>query len=213
MKPRTRSTFPHIAATALAVATTALLTACASGPTVTTQWTDPQLGARSGLLRGARVLIACNADDRTVLQICQDQLAAEVVARGATPVLAAADTVLTNDRAIDGQLLPSARRDNARALFVITLAPASTERSPGLSIGIGGFGIGRNSGVGVGVSAPVGGGRVTTGYAANGRVTDAGSGRLVWSATASAPPSADLPAQFAALAKTVVGSADQAGLF
>ena len=199
--------------TALA-ATVALLVGCASEPVVSTQWSDPQLAARSTpLLGGARVLVACNADDRAVLQVCQEHLAAEVLARGATPVFAPAETVLTSDRAIDGQLLPSARRDNARALFVITLTPAATDVSSGLSIGIGGFSVGRGSGVGVGVSAPLGGGRVTTGYAANGRVTEVASGRLVWTATASAPPSADLPAQFAALAKVVVDSAVKAGLF
>lgn len=212
MKPTTHPSILRATAATVAAAVV-LLTGCASEPRVDTQWSDPQLGAKSSLLRGARVLIACNADDRSVLQICQDFLAAEVSARGATPVFAAADTVLSSDRAIDGQLLPSARRDNARALFVVTLTPAATDVSPGFSIGIGGFGGGRSSSVGVGVSAPVGGGRVTTGYAANGRVTDAGSGRLVWTATASAPPSADLPAQFAALAKVVVDSAVKAGLF
>lgn len=201
------------AAAATSVAIAALLTGCASEPRVETQWSDPQLGANSSLLRGARVLVACNADDRAVLQICQERLAAEVSARGATPVFAAADTVLTRDRAIDGQLVPAARRENARALFVMTLTPAASDVSRGFSIGVGGFGVGRSSSVGVGVTAPVGGGRVTTGYAANGRVTETGSGRLVWTATASAPPSADLPAQFAALAKAVVASAVKAGLF
>jgi hypothetical protein len=156
--------------------------------------------------------VACNADDRSVLKVCQDRLASEISARGAIPVFAA-DRIQNNGGAVDEPLLASARGDNARALFVVTLTPAASEVSPGFSIGIGGFGVGRSSGVGVGVSAPVGGGQVTTGYAANGRVTEAGSGRLVWTATAVAAPSSDLSAQLAALAKVVVDSAVKAGLF
>jgi hypothetical protein len=67
--------------------------------------------------------------------------------------------------------------------------------------------------VGVGVSGPVGGGQVTMGYAANGRVTDAGSGRLVFSASASASPSSDVQLQLDGLAKAVFSAADQSGLF
>jgi hypothetical protein len=83
-----------------------------------------------------------------------------------------------------------------------------------MSIGLGGFGIGsgRVSG-GVGIAVPIGGGAVTSGYSANGRVTDAASGRLLWMATASTPPSGDFNAQMAELAKTVVGAAQRAGLF
>ncbi|MBC7973936.1 MAG: hypothetical protein H7138_03050, partial [Myxococcales bacterium] len=62
---------------------------CASGPQLDAQWSDPQLG--SSYLRGARVLVACDAAELVVRQICQDQLAGEVVARGATPVFLAPD--------------------------------------------------------------------------------------------------------------------------
>ena len=80
-------------------------------------------------------------------------------------------------------------------MMVLTLTPAVTDVSPGFSVGVGGFGYGsRGGGVGVGVIAPLGGGRVTMGYAANGRVTDVGSGRLVWSASASTAPSSELGA-------------------
>ena len=195
------------------LAAAVLLTACASTPQLDAQWTDPSLGAHSSLLRGARVLVACDAFDVAVRQVCQDQLASEVVARGATPVFIAANTQLLTDRALDSQLLPSARTANAKALLVVTLTPASADVNPGPSFSIGGFGFGRSSAVGVGVSAPLGGGRVTTGFAANGRVTDVSTGRLVWTASAAAPPSADLSAQFGALSKVVLDSAEKAGLF
>ena len=68
-------------------------------------------------------------------------------------------------------------------------------------------------GGGVGVSAPVGGGKVTSGYAANGRLTDAASSRLMWTARAAATPSSDVNAQLADLAKALLDAADKAGLF
>ncbi len=197
----------------LAVAATALLGACASTPQPDAQWTDPQLGAQSGFLHGATVLIACDAYDPVLRQICQDQVASEVVARGGTPAFAAPDTPLAADRAVDGQLLPAARSAGAKALLVVTVAPAATDVSPAFSIGIGGFGFGRHSAVGVGVEAPIGGGRVTTGYAANGRVTDVATGRLVWAARAATAPSPDLNAQIGELSRTMFGAADRSGLF
>ena len=196
-----------------ALASAALLGACATSPQLDAQWTDPQLGAQSSFLRGATVLVACDAYDPVVRQICQDQVASEVVARGATPVFAAPDTPLATDHAVDGQLLPAARSAGAKALMVVTIAPALTDVSPGFSIGIGGFGFGRGSGVGVGVAAPVGGGRVTTGYSANGRVTDVGTGRLVWAVRAVTPPSPDVNAQLAELSRAVLDAADKSGLF
>jgi hypothetical protein len=97
--------------------------------------------------------------------------------------------------------------------MVLTLTPAVTDVSPGFSIGIGGVGYRGGSSVGVGVAAPVGGGRVIMGYAANGRVTDVGTGRLVWSASASTAPSSELEVQLGELSKTVFGAADKSGLF
>jgi len=187
------------------------LVGCASGPQLDAQWSDPQLGA--SYLRGARVLVACDAAELVVRQICQDQLAGEVVARGATPVFAAPNFAVASDRAIDGQLLAAARDAGAKAVMVMTVAVAVNDVSPGFSIGIGGFGFGSHSGGGVGVSAPIGGGRVTSGYSANGRVTDVATGRLFWTAKATASPSSDLNAQMGDLSKAMLGAADKSGLF
>ncbi|MGZ8260507.1 MAG: hypothetical protein ACXWUL_08150 [Caldimonas sp.] len=201
-----------LASTVLAIAVAATVGAgCATGPQLDAQWSDPSLGP--SLLRGARVLVACDAYELVVRQICQDQLANEVVARGATPVFVAANTPIATDRSIDAQLLPVAREAGAKAMMVMTVAVAVQDVSPGFSIGIGGFGFGRHSGAGVGVSAPIGGGRVTSGYSANGRVTDVPSGRLVWTAKATAPPSADVNAQMAELSRAVLAAADKSGLF
>jgi hypothetical protein len=165
------------------------------------------------VLRGARVLVACDAGEVVIRQICQDQLAGEVVARGATPVFLAPSFPITPARPVDAQLLPAARDAGARAMLVMTVAVAVNDVSPGFSIGIGGFGFGRHSGVGLGVEAPLGGGRVTSGYSANGRLTDVGSGRLLWTAKATAPPSSDVSAQMGELSKSVLGAADRAGIF
>ncbi len=195
----------------LFVLATAALAGCASGPQLDAQWSDPQLVP--GYLHGARVLVACDAAELVVRQICQDQLASEVVARGATPLFVASGFAITTDRALDGQLLPAAREAGAKAVMVMTVAVAVNDVSPGFSIGIGGFGFGSHSAGGVGVSAPIGGGKVTSGYSANGRVTDVGSGRLLWTAKATAAPSSDVAAQMGDLSKAVLGAADKAGMF
>ena len=199
------------AATGASLAGALLLGACASGPSLDAQWRDPALGA--GFLRGARVLVACDAGEAVIRQVCQDQLAAEVVARGATPVFVAPETPIAADRSIDAQLLPAARSAGAKAMMVMTVVVAVNDVSPGFSIGIGGFGFGRNSAVGLGADVPIGGGRVTSGYSANGRVTDVGNGRLVWTAKATSPPSKDVGAQMSELSKSVLGAADRDGLF
>ncbi len=194
-----------------ASATLLVLSACASGPQLDAQWRDPNLAG--GFLRGARVLVACDAAEVVIRQVCQDQLASEVVARGGTPVFVPPETPLVTDRSIDAQLLPSARSAGVSAMLVMTVAVAVNDVSPGFSVGIGGFGFGRHSGVGLGVEAPLGGGRVTSGYSANGRVTDVGSGRLVWTAKATSPPSRDVPVQMAELSRALLNAAQRDGLY
>jgi len=199
---------PSGASIALAAA---LAAGCASTPQLDAQWSDASVGP--GLLRGARVLVACDAAELVVRQICQDRLAGEVSARGATPVFVPPETPIATDRSLDAQLLPAARESGATAVMVMTVAVAVHDVSAPFSVGIGGFGFGSGGSVGVGVSAPVGGGRVSAGYSANGRVTDVPSGRLVWTAKATSPPSSDVNAQMADLSRIVLGAADKAGLF
>ena len=188
----------------------ALLVGCAT-PQLDAQWSDPSLGA--SFLRGARVLVACDAFELVVRQICQDQLSAEVLSRGATPVFLAPGFPVATDRSVDAQLLPAAREAGAKAMMVMTVAVAVQDVSQPFQIGIGGFGFGSSGSAGIGVSAPVGGGRVTSGYSANGRVTDVPSGRLVWTAKAITSPSNDVNAQMAELSRVVFDAAGKAGLF
>ena len=176
------------------------------------QWSDPQLAPNS--LRGARVLVVCEAYDLAVKRICQDQMAAEVVARGGTAVPGpdaggAPVRPLNND-----QYLGAARDANAKAVLTHSVTTADVSSGSGVSIGLGAFGFG-GGGVrgGAGVSMPVGGQQTNTGYAMNSRVTEVASGKLLWTAKASASPSSDVSAQLNELNKAVFAAADKAQLF
>ncbi len=194
-----------------ALAALALFAGCAS-TTLDAEWRNTQLAP--GYLHAARVLVSCEAAEPVLQRICEDQLAAGLAAQGVVPVLARLAAAPSGAAVVpDARALEAARAQAAQAVFVLGLAPASRSVSPGVSIGLGGFGFGRHAGGGIGVSVPIGGGSVTTGYAANAHVTDARSGRMMWSARASTPPSSDLNAQVAQLAKTLVAAAAQAGLF
>ena len=191
----------------------AAVAGCASTVQRESQWIDPALGSQSRLLQGRRVLVACEAYDVALQRTCEDRLADDVRARGGSPVAVPASATLLNDRALDGQLVPVAQSLGARAVFVLTLTPATAQWSPGASLGLGGFSFGGGGGGGVGLSVPIGGGGGSTGFAANGRVTDVASGRLVWTSTAVATPSSDLPGQVGVLSRSVLDSAQAAGLF
>ncbi len=210
MKTTRFSTHSRRPLVAGAVVAAALLAGCAS-PQLDARWRDP--GLSGNFLRGARVLVACDAAELVIRQICQDRLANEVATRGATPVFVPAGTAIATDRSVDAQLLPAARSAGAQAMMVMTVAVAVNDVSPGFSVGIGGFGFGRHSGVGLGVEAPIGGGRVTAGYSANGRVTDVANNRLVWTAKATSPASSDVDAQMTELSRLVLSAAGKDGLF
>jgi hypothetical protein len=188
-----------------------MLAGCAS-TVVDTQWRNVELPPN--YLRGATVMVSCETRDVLLRRVCDEQVAAELSAHGAVPVFAAPGTVAAIEPGIaDAQYLPAARGSGAKAVFSVTVGVSSASVSPGMMLSIGGFGFGRHSGGGVGVSAPIGGGQVSNGYSANGRVTDVASGRLMWSARASTPPSSDVNAQLADLSKSVLDAAGKAGLF
>lgn len=223
MNPSTRHALPAPAgaprATALtalvAAAATAFLAGCASGPEAT--WSDPQLGGAKPL-QGARVLLVCEAAETTLQQLCLDRMSEEATARGLTPVRpaqppAAAAGVGRGAEAYVG----AARAAGATALLLTSVTPDSGQvsRPSPFSIGIGGFGIGGGHvGAGVGVSVPIGGGGYASnpGYAANSSFTEAGSGRLLWSARTSTTTS-DFNAGMGTMARTLMEAAEKAGVF
>lgn len=200
------------AAAALAVATLVLLGACAS-PKVDTQWSDPQFAGQS--LRGARLYVVCEAPDEALSRQCQDRLAAEAVALGATAIPAVSRPAPAPGRAGTADAyLPAARDARAKAVLLAAVGPALRTVSPGTSVGfgLGGFGGGRVGG-GVGISLPIGGGQVNTSYGANTLLTDVESGRLMWTANTSAPSNSDVTEQVGELVKAAMDGAQKAGFF
>lgn len=198
---------------ALLCATLAASIAGCASTRLDAQWSDPQLAPNP--LRGARVMVVCEAYDLAVKRICQDQMAAEVVARGGTAVpgpdagAGAAVRPLNND-----QYIGAARDAGAKAVLTHSVTTADVSSGSGVSIGLGAFGIGGgNVRGGAGVSMPVGGYQTNTGYAINSRVTEVASGKLLWTAKASASPSSDVSGQLSELNKAVFGAADKAQLF
>ena len=184
---------------------------------VDAQWADPQFAGRS--LAGAKVFVACQANDLAVRRICADQMAAQVAEFGATPVLAPDTADSGNASPPTSAFLTAAREAGTAAILRATISPDIAVAAPGpsFSIGVGGFSGGRRSGggVGVGMGVPLGGegGPVQTGYSANGALTDVATGRLMWTAKATTPPSSDVSQQVATLAKIVLEAARKAGLF
>lgn len=188
-----------------------LLSACASTQ-LDAQWADPQLPP--GALRGARVMVACETHEVVLQQICQDQLTAEVVARGGSAVpLADTGSPGPGRAPLSAAALASARAAGAKAVLVHAVTVADMASGGGMSLSIGGMSIGGSGGVGVGVSVPVGTPRTQTGYALESRITDAASGRVWFTAKATARPSADVNAQLAELTKAVFAAADKAQAF
>lgn len=210
------ATFQQRRVVTASLAAAALLAGCAS-TRLDAQWSDPQLAP--GSLRGARVMVACEAYDLVVKRICLDQMAAAVSARGGTPVPAPDTSNEAPGRPLGvEQYLPAARNAGAKVVMThyVTQSDVSVSGPSSISFGIGGFGFGGGGGgvsTGVGVTAPVGGGRTNVGYSINSSVTETGSGRLIQSAKASAPPSGDVTAQLNELTKLVFGAVDSAKLF
>ena len=204
------ASLPCFAGVTLALAL-AVLAGCAS-TVLDAQWADAQLAPQ--LLRGARVMVVCEAQDVTIQRLCRDQVVAGLAQRGALPVVLPENiNVPLAQAAIDPQVLQAARAAGAKAVFSVVVGVSAQAVSPGMSISLGGFGFGSNVGGGIGVSAPIGGGKVSSGYAANGRVTEVAGGRLLWTARATAPPSSNVTAQVSELSATVLAAADKAGMF
>lgn len=188
-----------------------LFAGCAS-TALDAQWADARLPPN--LLRSARVMVVCEAQDVAIQRLCQDRMSAGLAARGAVPVRPPEGlSVPIAQSAIDPQVLQAARDAGASAVFGMTVGVSAQTVNPGMSISIGGFGFGGNSGGGIGVSAPIGGGQVNSGYSANGRVTDAANGRLLWTARATTPPSSSVTTQLSELTAAVLAAADKAGMF
>lgn len=199
-----------------ALAAGVLLGGCASTQ-MGAQYLDPQ--ATKQALSGAAVLVVCEAPEPAIRLICEGEVTAQLTQLGAKPLTDPKLVGLTSGREpTPDQYLPAARAAGAQALFRVTLAPDFWRPSPmsAVSLGIGAWGgSGGFSGgsAGVGVSMPVGGSGSASGFAANGSLLDVASGRVLWSASATASPRGDASAQVGEVVRALTGAVRDTGLF
>jgi hypothetical protein len=199
-----------------ALAGAALLAGCAT-TSLDAQWTDPQFQGRS--LRDATILVVCEAPDAAVKRLCEDRLAAEVVAHGATASIApdGLPNPVPGREQAPSAYLPAARTAGAQAVLSAAVVSEVVPRrysGPLVGIGIGSYGGGRiGVGSGIGISLPIGGGAGAYRHGLNGALTDVATGKLMWSGTASTGPSDDAGAQLSDLTRAVAEAAQKAGFF
>jgi len=198
----------------VAVAAVSLAACASSVPQRSGEWIDPALGANSGILRGGKILATCEAWDLSMRQNCQASLLRQLQDRGANPMTPPSAASSAGGAELDNLLMADAGSAGARTVLVVALTPTMTGSGfSGASIGIGGFSWGGSGGAGIGLSAPIGGsGWGSTGFAAQARVTDVPTGRLVWSTTFVSSASADPMTQVRDLTAAVLDAARGAGL-
>jgi hypothetical protein len=191
-----------------------LLAACAT-TRMDAQWSNPEYKGRS--VKGASILVACEAQDLTLQRICEDQLAAAVSASGAKATLnsqlSAAAGAAGND-----PYVAAAKRVGAQAIARMTLAagqPVAVDSGPRIGIGVGGgsggYGGGGAAG-GIGIGFPIGGSRVTQAFGAETALIDPLNGATMWSGRASSSTSQDVTAQITELAQVTAEALKGAGL-
>ncbi|MFZ0107390.1 MAG: hypothetical protein WAK92_11065 [Thiobacillus sp.] len=210
-----RSVLHHLSSLA-ALAAGVLLGGCASTQ-MGAHYLDPQTPKQA--LRGAAVLVVCEAPEPAIRLICESEATAQLTQLGAMPLTDPKLAGLMSGREpAPDQYLPAAKAAGAQALFRVTLAPDFWRPSPmsGFSFGIGAWGgSGGFSGgsAGVGVSMPVGGSGSASGFAGNGSLLDVASGRVLWSASATASPRGDASAQVGEVVRALTGAVRDTGLF
>ena len=196
-----------------------LLAGCASTQ-MGAQYVDPQTPPH--YLRGAAILVVCEAPEPAVKLICESQAVGQLTQLGAKPLTDPKRMSLMSAREpTTEQYLPAAREAGARAVFSTTLKPDIWRPSPmsSFSIGIGGWGGsggyygGSGGGGAVGVTVPVGGAQGAVGLAATGTLVDVASGRVIWTAGATTSPAGDATTQIAELTRALTEAMRQAGLF
>ena len=183
------------------------------------EWRDPAFSGAS--LAGARVLVVCRAPDEAIRRVCEDRWATQLGAQSVSAVRsysipgfpwASEDT--------SDEMKAAARASGAAALAATSLSPSDVvvvDSGPQVGIGVGGgsgggyrgggFGFG-----GIGISLPVGNPTTTQGLVASSSLMDMASGKVVWSGSASAPPSGDAVAQLDTLAQVTIQAMRKAGL-
>jgi hypothetical protein len=94
-----------------------LLAASCASTKIPAQWTDPAFTNRP--LRGAKVLVVCEAEETAVRRICQEEVATRISAAGVEPVTASGPQEPGDSR--DDGALAAAREVGAKAVFATTV--------------------------------------------------------------------------------------------
>ena len=200
----------------LFVSTAVALSACAT-TRMDAQWTNPDYQGRN--VRGASVLVACEAPDLTLQRICEDQLAAAVSSRGAKPTLNSQLTPAGSaPPAGNDPYLAAAKRVGARAIVRMTVSsgqPVAVESGPSIGIGVGGGSGGYRGGGfggGIGIGFPIGGARVSQAFGAETALIDPANGATMWSGRASSTTAQNVTGQISELAQTTIEALQGTGL-
>jgi hypothetical protein len=179
------------------------------------QWSNPEYKGRS--VKGASILVACEAQDLTLQRICEDQLAAAVSAQGAKATLNSQLSPATGAPTGNDPYVAAAKRVGAQAIVRMTLGAGQPVAVDGPRIGIGvgggsgGYGGGGAAG-GIGIGFPIGGSRVTQAFGAETALIDPSNGATMWSGRASSSTSQDVTGQITELAQVTAEALKGAGL-
>lgn len=208
---------PAAAAKPLMLGLGALLLAGCASTQLGAQYVDPQTPRQA--LRGATVLVVCEAPEAAMRLICESETVVELSRLGARPLTDSRLVgLMTGREPAPEQYLPAARDAGASAVFATNFRADHWWPSPAsaVSFGFGGWsGSGgySGSGAGIGVSMPVGGAQGAPGLAASGTLVEVASGRVLWSASATSTRSGDASGQIGELVRTLTAAVREAGLF
>jgi hypothetical protein len=178
------------------------------------QWRDPQAGARS--MQGKVVLVVCRGLDETLERICEDRLAASAQGIGIRVARYELSRDAVEDPAASDVLLKAARAARADAVLAMRLERSYAAASPSggsVGVGVGGAsgGWGSRTGGGIGITLPLGG--VGPALASGTSLTDAATGKLVWSARARGSGAVNEADQVAELSHLTTEALKGSGLF
>jgi hypothetical protein len=208
-----RDRSPPAGRRALALAFVAWLLAACATPQMEAQWRDPQAGAKS--LHGRSVLVLCRGLDMTLERICEDRLAADLQAIGVRVVRLEPPRDPGADPAAGDGLLKAARAAQAGAILSMRLERYAALPPSGSSVGVGvggaSGGWGSRSGGAIGITLPIGG--AGPALASGASLTDAATGRLLWSSRARGSGAVTEAEQIGELSVLATKAIEATGLF
>jgi hypothetical protein len=196
----------------------AALTGCAT-TRIESEWRDPA-AAQTSLL-GQRVLVVCRAPDDTTRRVCEDEWARQAEGFGVAAVRSyTLPGFAPKSGDLSDEVRGAAREARATAIVASTVQTngGTTWSRGGPTVGVGVGGVGGSGGGNVGfggvsIGFPVGGSaQRSVGLGASTSVVDVASGKLLWSANASAPTAGEQRAQLGDLARVTLEAMRKAGL-